>query len=76
MALLIISNVAKYCQPVFLAPLLGMDSNSILSEDAKKCQQGILAPLLGMDFISVLGECVKKYQQLPNYGVVFGSPNV
>jgi len=44
--LLIISNVAKYCQQTFMAPLPGMDCNSILSSDVKKYQQAARVVLI------------------------------
>jgi hypothetical protein len=42
-----LSDGAKKYQQVFLAPLPGMDSISILGDCAKKCQQAFLAPLPG-----------------------------
>ena len=42
----------------FLAPLLRMDSNPILSSDVKKYQQAFLALLPKMDSNFILGDCV------------------
>jgi hypothetical protein len=46
-----LSDGAKKYQQVFLAPLPGMDSISILGDCAKKCQQAFLAPLPGKAYV-------------------------